>query len=98
MSFDYTVAAELFIVKRSGGSRAPLRYRRFGSAAEAIRFAVEELPGGRILGAFMQVGDLRFDADGIRSLYAHDDYPLQLLRPSGGRPWSCFATPRWRTR
>jgi len=76
-NFDYTEAAELFIAKRSGGPRGALAYRRFASAAEAIRFAVEELPGGRILGAFMQVGDLRFDADGIRSLYAHQDYPLQ---------------------
>jgi hypothetical protein len=82
MDFDYTAAAELFIAKRSGGSRAPLGYRRFASAAEAIRFAVEELPGGRILGAFMQVGDLRFDADAIRSLYAHQDYPLQRAEAS----------------
>jgi hypothetical protein len=77
MDFDYTAAAELFIAKRSGGPRGPLGYRRFASAAEAIRFAVEELPGARMLGAFMQVGDLRFDADGIRSLYHHHDYPLQ---------------------
>ena len=77
MDFDYTAAAELFIAKRSGGPRGPLGYRRFASAAEAIRFAVEELPSARILGAFMQVGDERFDAEGIRSLYEHRDYPLQ---------------------
>jgi hypothetical protein len=79
MVFDYTAPAELFLAKRSGGSRAPLGYRRFGSAAQAIRFAVEELPAGRILGAFMQVGDLRFDAEGIRSLYDHQDYPLRRV-------------------
>jgi hypothetical protein len=83
MEFDYTAPAELFIAKRSGGPRGPLGYRRFGSAAEAIRFAVEELPGPRMLGAFMQVGDQRFDADGIRSLYQHHDYPLQ--RAEGSR-------------
>jgi len=77
MDFDYTAAAELFIAKRSAGPRGPLGYRRFASAAEAIRFAVEELPGARMLGAFMQVGDLRFDAEGIRSLYHHHDYPLE---------------------
>jgi hypothetical protein len=82
MDFDYTAAAELFIAKRSGGPRGPLGYRRFASAAEAIRFAVEELPGARILGAFMQVGDLRFDADGIRSLYDHQDYPLRRAESS----------------
>jgi hypothetical protein len=78
--FDYTAPAELFIAKRSGGPRAPLGYRRFASAAEAIRFAVEELPAGRILGAFMQIGDLRFDSEGIRSLYDCEDYPLRRAR------------------
>ena len=77
MSFDYTAPAELFIAKRSGGPRAPLGYRRFPSAAQAIRFAIEELPAGRILGAFMQVGDSRFDAEEIRLLYNDDKYPLQ---------------------
>jgi hypothetical protein len=90
VDFDYTAAAEIFITKRSGGSRGALDYRRFNSAAEAIRFAVEELPERRILGAFMQVGDLRFDADGIRSLYAHEDYPLQRCAdaqaPAGSTP------------
>ncbi len=84
MDFDYTAAAELFIAKRSGGPRGPLGYRRFPSAAEAIRFAIEQLPSPRMLGAFMQVGDLRFDADGIRSLYDHRDYPLPRADASQG--------------
>src|SRR5262249_61048940 len=59
---DYAAPAELFLAKRSGSPRARLGYRRFPSAAEAIRFAIEELPPSRLLGAYMQVGDLRFDA------------------------------------
>jgi len=62
--------------KRKGGPR-PLRYRRFATAAEAIRFAVEELPAVRTLGAWMQVGDQRFDGDAIQRLYESNDYPLQ---------------------
>ena len=76
-TFDYGVPAELFMGKRKGGPRQPLRYRRFATAAEAIRYAVEELPAVRALGAWMQVGDKRFDADDIQRLYQSDDFPLQ---------------------
>jgi hypothetical protein len=54
MTFDYTASAELFMPKRKGGPRPPLSYRRFATAAEAIRFAVEELPAVRTLGAWMR--------------------------------------------
>jgi hypothetical protein len=77
MTFDYGAPAELFMAKRRGGSRQPLGYRRFATAAEAIRFAVEEFPAVRALGAWMQVGDERFDGDGIQRLYDSSDYPLQ---------------------
>ena len=49
--------------KRKRGRGQPLHYRRFATAAEAIRFAVEELPSMRALGAWMQVGDKRFDGE-----------------------------------
>src|SRR5262249_18248338 len=54
VTFDYSSPAELFMGKRKGGARQPLRYRRFATAAEAIRFAIEELPAVRALGAWMQ--------------------------------------------
>jgi len=77
VTFDYGTPAELFMGKRKGGPRQPLRYRRFATAAEAIRFAIEELPAVRALGAWMQVGDERFDGDDIQRLYESDDFPLQ---------------------
>jgi hypothetical protein len=77
MKFDYGNPAELFMAKRKGGVRQPLGYRRFPTAAEAIRFAVEELPAIRTLGAWLQVGDDRFDADHIHQLYESADYPLK---------------------
>jgi hypothetical protein len=46
--------------KPKRGARPPLSYRRFATAAEAIRFAAEELPVMRTLGAWMQVGEERF--------------------------------------
>src|SRR6266446_6989092 len=77
VTFDYGVPAELLMAKRKGGPRQRLRYRRFATAAEAIRFAVEELPAVRALGAWMQVGDERFDGDDIQRLYESDEFPLQ---------------------
>jgi hypothetical protein len=77
MKFDYGTPAELFMAKRKGGARQPLGYRRFATAAEAIRFAIEDFPGIRTLGAWMQVGDERFDSDDIHRLYDSGDYPLK---------------------
>ena len=67
--------------KRKGlsGRRAATGYRRFATAAEAIRFAVEEFPVPKTLGAWMQVGDDRFDSDEIGRLYESSDYPLERV-------------------
>jgi hypothetical protein len=85
MTIDYTASAELFIPKTSKpGSRQPLSYRRFATAADAIRFAVEEFPAVRTLGAWMRVGDERFDGDDIRRLYESNSYPRRRrVRKSG---------------
>ena len=77
MTFDYGLPAELFMAKRKGAARQRLGYRRFATAAEAIRFAIEDFPAIRTLGAWMQVGDERFDSEEIHRLYERDDYPLQ---------------------
>jgi len=75
--FDYGAPAELFMQKcKSGSSRQRLGYRRFTTAAEAICFVVEKFPAMRTLGAWMQVGDERFNGDDIHRLYESDDYPL----------------------
>jgi hypothetical protein len=82
MDFDYSAPAELFMAKRKGiGRRAATSYRRFATAAEAVRFAVEEFPAVRTLGASMQVGDQRYDSDEICRLYESARYPLR--RPLG---------------
>ncbi len=75
MPFDYAASAELFMPKPRRGTRQPLGYRRFATAAEAIRFAVEELPAVRAFGPWMQVGDERFSNDDIRRLYESTGYP-----------------------
>ena len=79
MAFDYNAPAELFIPKHKGlsGQRSGTDYRQFATTAEAIRFAVEEFPAIRTLGAWMQVGDERFNSDEICRLYEGSEYPLR---------------------
>jgi hypothetical protein len=77
MTFDYELPAELFTAKRKGGARSRLGHRRFATAAEAIRFIVEDFPAVRTLGAWMQVGDTRYDSEAIHRLYENSDYPLR---------------------
>ena len=72
------------MAKRKGGARQPLGYRRFPTAAEAIRFAIEDFPAVRTLGAWMQIGDERFDSDAIQRLYESSDYPLKRRAPTDG--------------
>ena len=66
IAFDYSSPAELFLSKRRGRHTD---YRRFATAAEAIRYAVEELRTRRSLSAWMQVGEDRFSKEEINRLY-----------------------------
>jgi hypothetical protein len=75
--FDYSTGAELFPNKAQKSKPHSLRYRRFKSAADAIRFAIEELPPVLLVGAYLEVDEERFDHEGIRRLYESADYPLK---------------------
>ena len=74
--FSYNTAAELFPAAIRKKKRAGFAYRRFGTAAEAVRFAIEELPADSLNGAYLQVEEARFDQSGIRSLYESEAFPL----------------------
>ena len=73
--FDYSAPAELFPSRgRAGKSR--MKYRRFDTAAEALRFVIESLPEPALLGAYLEVEEARFGAAEMRHLYESAAYPL----------------------
>jgi hypothetical protein len=60
---------ELFLSKRAKDRR--IKYRRFATAAEALRYAIEDLRTP------LEGGDERFNSTEIQRLYEADDYPLR---------------------
>jgi Arc/MetJ-type ribon-helix-helix transcriptional regulator len=77
--FDFHAPAELF-PSRNRKVVNKVKYRRFEKAAEAIRFAVEELPDAQLLGAYIQIDEQRLGHQEIRKLYASEHYPLKKKR------------------
>ena len=56
-------------------------YRRFALAADAVRFAIEELPPELLVGAILEVNGERYGGEQIRRVYDSDDFSL-LRRPA----------------
>jgi hypothetical protein len=73
--FDYGAPAELFPL-RNRKIRQQVKYRRFDKAADAIRFAMEELSPPLLLGAYIEIDEARLGHQDIRDLYESADYPL----------------------
>jgi hypothetical protein len=76
-AFSYDEPAEVYSTDGKGARKRPVSYRRFASSAEAIRFAVEQLPQIMQRGTVMEVGEERYEFADIRALYESDRYPLQ---------------------
>jgi hypothetical protein len=74
--FDYALEAELFPTRSRKTGRHNFGYKRFARAADAIRFAIEDLPPSLLVGAHLEVDEERFDAAGIRRLYEDVAFPL----------------------
>ena len=80
-AFDYGEEAVLFSAK--GTHFRPksleyrrLEYRRFVRAAEAIRFAIEDLSSNMLGGCSLEVAEDMYVGNAIRGLYESEDFPL----------------------
>ena len=63
--------------------RNAMTYRRFATGAEAIRFAIEDLPAEGLAATVLEIGGSRFHPGEIRNLYDSAAYPLH--RPASQR-------------
>ena len=79
--FNYDAPAELF-PSRSRKGRS-ITYRRFDTAAEALRFSIEQVPEAALLGAYLEVNEARFGMPEMRHLYESPAYPLTKLVKAG---------------
>ena len=78
-NFNFNAPAELF-PSRNRKVVSKIKYRRFEKAAEAIRFAVEELPEPLLLGAYIQIDERRLGHREIRALYDGEGFPLKRAK------------------
>jgi hypothetical protein len=72
--FDYEAVAELLPTRSRKFNRQFAKYRR--RAADAFRFAIEELPPQLLLGAYLEVEEERFNSNEMRRLYDSAEFPL----------------------
>jgi hypothetical protein len=79
-SFNYDRPGELYYPKPSGlRQHSGIKFRRFHTAAEAIRFAVENIPAPMLSGCYLEGGGLRYDASELQKLYEGAEFPLERL-------------------
>lgn len=74
-TFNYAASADLYPSRVARGS-AKVTYRRFGRAADALRYAIEDMPTKLLRGTLLEVDERRFTGDQIRELYDASAYPL----------------------
>lgn len=78
--FDFQAPAELYLGSdwRAAAAQGP---RTFRTAAQALRFALEEAAPVSLKGASLLVGDQRHSNDEMMWLYRSPDYPFARKRP-----------------
>jgi hypothetical protein len=72
---DFSVPADLCMAGKY--KSGPLVYRRFPTAAEAIRFAKDDIDAGDLSRLALEFGEDRYEGNAIQALYDAPDYPLK---------------------
>ena len=67
--------AELYPSRRFAKSQTT-QYRRFANAAEAVRYAIEDMPAKWLAGSYLEIDEQRFEGEAIRALYESAEFPL----------------------
>ena len=83
--FDFFLPAELY-VPAMVARRGHMDYRRFETAAAALLYALESLPGKRLAAAVLDVEGERYDAGQMKALYDRLDFPLERIGMSLEQP------------
>jgi len=73
--FDFGAAAELYPTRGRGVSSI-VTYLRFETAAEAIRYAIEELAPALLAGTILEIEERRYHKGQIQALYDSKEFPL----------------------
>lgn len=73
---DYRMEAGLFYAKSASARQKSLGFRRFPQAAEAIRYAVEDLAPKLFSSCSLEVNGEHYLGREIRPLYDSNDFPL----------------------
>ena len=79
-NFDYKASAEVYAgrnMRRSGG----MKYQRFDTGAEALRYAIEVMPAQNLSGVVIEADEKRYGHEEIRKLYDAREYPLERKGP-----------------
>lgn len=79
--FNYRLPGEIFIRKHAGMRRPGLTYRRFDTAAEAVRFAIESLSATALTACTVETDGKRLGSRELKVLYAAASYPLVRNAP-----------------
>lgn len=80
---DYRMEAALFFAKNANAKQKTLVFRRFPRAAEAIRYAVEDLAPKIFVSCSLEVNGLHYFGREIRHLYDSADFPLRRRAEKG---------------